>query len=150
MPARAGVALASAATAAKTAAQAIAADLLGRDPNDTGLKRLQGGIKDETAKTLAFAGRGAEALALIPSALAHSSEELTAQPENPGVVREYAFSLMVYAEIMEKVGTRTNTCAMARDAVNAWDRAAKLNPLSEYDSGMLDYTRAMMSRACET
>ncbi len=130
-------------------AEAIAIDLLGRDPNDIGLKRLQGGIKDETAKTLAFAGRGAEALALIPSALRHSKEELAAQHENPGVAREYAFSVMVYAEIMEKVGTRAGACAMSRDALNAWDHAAKLNPLSEYDSGLLDYTRAMMSRACE-
>ncbi len=115
-------------------ADTIATDLLGRDPNDKGLKRLKGGIMDETAKTLAFAGRASEALALVPAALQQTKEEFAALPDNSGAAREFAYSLTLYAEVYDKAARRPEACAMARDARSAWDHAAALQPLSAYDA----------------
>ncbi len=131
-------------------AREIAVDLLSRDPNDKGLKRLQGGIEDETAKTLAFAGRHREALAMIPAALAQSEDERAASPENAGAAREYAYSLMVYSEVLDMSGGRAETCAMSRDAKAAWDMAAGMKALSEYDSKFVNETAAIMQRACKS
>lgn len=97
-------------------AEAIALDLLGRDASDKGLKRRLGGIRDETAKTLAYAGRGAEAVAALPVALAQPEAEIAEAPENAGMAREYAYSLSLYADVYLTAGYKAEACAIGREA----------------------------------
>lgn len=129
-------------------AEAIAIDLLGRDPSDAGLKRLLGGIRDETAKSLAHAGRAPEALALLPVALAQSEAEIAEAPENAGVAREYAFSLTVYAEVYLKAGLRADACKMGSRAKAAWARTKELHALSDYDARLSREALAEVEAAC--
>ena len=114
-------------------AEAIALDLLGRDASDKGLKRLLGGIRDETAKTLAYAGRGTEAVAALPVALAQSEAEIAEAPDNAGVAREYAYSLSLYTDVYLQAGRKADACAMARKAKAAWSHANDLQALSPHD-----------------
>jgi tetratricopeptide (TPR) repeat protein len=130
-------------------AEAIALDLLGRDASDKGLKRLLGGIRDETAKTLAYAGRGAEAVAELPVALAQSEAEIAEAPDNAGVAREYAYSLSLYADVYLMAGRKADACAMGRKARAAWEHAGSLQALSPHDARLSAEALEPALAACE-
>lgn len=131
-------------------AEKIGTDLLARDADDQGLQRLLGGITDEIVKTLAYAGRAQEALTLLPEARAKSQKEFSAQQDNSGAAREYAYSLTLYADVYQKADRRREACAVARDARAAWAHTADLQPLSERDAHHIETELAPIEATCRS
>ncbi|MCA8903762.1 MAG: serine/threonine protein kinase, partial [Hyphomonas sp.] len=114
-------------------ASAIIGELQKRDPDDMGLSRTASGIREETAKTLAYAGRGREAAAMIPDLEREADQEHEAFAGNAGIAREYAYSLTLYADIYSNAGMDAERCAMVARAKQAWANADAAKPLSDLD-----------------
>ncbi|MEE2877691.1 MAG: serine/threonine-protein kinase [Pseudomonadota bacterium] len=113
--------------------RSIAEELLARDPEDAWLKRMLGGVQDEQAKTLSFAGDHNAAIAAVRAAERHNSAEIEASPDDTGLMREWAYSLALYADIYFKAGMNDEGCARTARSRAQWDRLAEQHPLSEHD-----------------
>ncbi|MEZ5998103.1 MAG: serine/threonine-protein kinase [Hyphomonas sp.] len=130
-------------------AGAIIGDLVKRDPDDRGLVRTADGIRDETAKTLAYAGRGVEAAAMIPDLERESRLELEAFAGNAGIAREFAYSLTLYADIYDRAGMDAERCAMAGRAEKAWADADAAKPLSDLDHQYSEEYLSRLTAGCD-
>lgn len=111
----------------------IAVELLARDPNDAWLKRIYDGIREEKIKTLSYSGRHEEALALLPEAVARARSEYERASDNPGVQREWGYTLVLLADVALRANDTETGCRLVADADAAWASLAELTEISEVD-----------------
>ncbi|MGV6801458.1 MAG: protein kinase domain-containing protein [bacterium] len=111
----------------------IAQELLQLAPDDQWLQRIASGITDEMAKTLSYAGRHDEALLLADRALKKDRQEFLAHADNSGYHREWAFALVLHAEIQLAAGNKAYGCSLLKDAKTQWDEYDRLYGINEYD-----------------
>lgn len=130
-------------------AGAIIDELMANDPDNQGLKRTAGGIVDETAKTLAYAGRVGEAVAMIPRALQISEDQFAAAKDSRGMAREFAYSLTLYADVYRKAGQRRQACNMTERARSSWTAASEGEPLSATDRDFVRESFAELDLFCK-
>lgn len=113
--------------------EAIARELLAKDGDDAWLKRILSGIQDEKVKTLSYAGRHDEALAQAGTALALARRQYEAGPDDPGRKREWAYSLVLFADVHIRAGKMEQGCRLAGEARLVWNELAAIEALSEHD-----------------
>lgn len=121
----------------------IAIELLARDPDDAWLKRIYDGIREEKIKTLSYAGRHEEAAALLPDAIDRARAEYDRAPDNPGVKREWAYTLVLLADVALRANDTRLGCNLVGDADAAWANLAAVTEISEVDKN------ASLSRLAE-
>jgi serine/threonine-protein kinase len=126
----------------------IAEELLARDPDDAWLKRMLNGIREEKIKTLSYAERHDEVLALIPEALLRARAEYDANPENAGVMREWGFTLVLLSNAALRAGDRDTGCPIVSDARQAWTNLEAKYQVSEIDKTVSLELLARLERDC--
>lgn len=115
------------------AATKIAEELLAADPDDAWLLRMAGGAREEKVKTLSFAGRHDEVLALADEVFIAARIEYENNPDNPGRKREWGYSQVLFASIYDAAGAIDRGCELARSARATWGDIAATTGISEVD-----------------
>ena len=111
----------------------IALELLERDPDDAWLQRIRGGVMDEKARTLSYAGRHEEAVAEARASLQRQRADFQRDTGNPGLRREWGYSLVLIADVFMRAGDTAGACPLASEARQVWDKLAGDEPVSELD-----------------
>jgi len=114
-------------------AEAIITALSVRDPKDSGLTSTLASIREQKAITLAYAGRGAEGLALARQSAMAKRAALVLEPDNPGRMRDLASNLLIVGEVAEIAARKREACTAYRESQQIFSRLAAISRLSDYD-----------------
>lgn len=125
-------------------AETIIAGLAARDTKDSGLASTLASIREQKAITLAYAGRGAEGLALARQSRSDKRAALALEPDDPGRLRDYAANLLIMAEVADIAGRTTEACASYKESRDVYARIEAARALSDYDR---DYVKAGLADA---
>lgn len=108
------------------ASEKIAIELLALDPDDAWLKRMQGGNREEKIRTLSYAGRHEEAVALASDALIKARSEYEVNVDSPGIIREWGYTQVLIAYAYYEAGLLKEACETSKSARTTWDRLDKI------------------------
>lgn len=132
-------------------AKQIIEDLIKRDPADAGLFRTLAAVDEQLGLALAHDGKGQQAIAMAEAATATKRAALAKQPNNPGLMGDYASNLLVAAEIWDIAGDPRGACRLARESTTIFAAAERLAPLSNYDRELVQNSlRRLRERTCST
>lgn len=126
----------------------IARELLAEDPDDAWIARILTGIMDEKAKTLSYANRHEEALAISREAMIRNRAEIAASPDNAGKQREWAYALVLHGEIYMNAGRTAEACTFLTDARAAWAAFDTAHGISENDRNISLNNLAELEKNC--
>ncbi|MEM7492435.1 MAG: serine/threonine-protein kinase [Pseudomonadota bacterium] len=115
------------------AAEQIGLELLEVDPDDTWLLRMIGGAREERIITLSTAGRHDEAIALLRISYPAALQEYETYAANPGYLREWAYTQVVFADALLKAGIEDEGCDMAEAARASWTQLGEESEIADAD-----------------
>ncbi|MEM5516871.1 serine/threonine-protein kinase [Henriciella sp. AS95] len=130
-------------------AERIAVELLEDDPDDAWIRRHLGGIREEKIRTLSYAGRHEEAVDQADDVLENAHAEFKKASDDVGIKREFAYALVLIAEVYDRAGKTAQMCETAAEARLIWDELDVETDISELDrQGSID-TLQTLEQSCE-
>ncbi len=130
-------------------AQAEAETALAFDTDDQEAKRSVRIAESSRAQALSFLGRTQDAIAIQRQRIAMDRRAWEADREDARALRDYAYSVLVAAEMLDNEGDRIGSCEQDRLAISLYDRASRSGNMSELDSGYnLKLAKARRDRNC--
>lgn len=132
------------------ASAAIARELLAHDPDDTWIQRMASGTREEKVRTLSFAGRHEDAVALARIVLAEARDEYEAHIDNPGYIREWGYSQVVFATAFQEAGLIEEGCALVESARMTWNAIEADRGISDGDRDVSIHNLEVLEEGCAT
>lgn len=114
-------------------AATIADRRIAADPEDAGMVRRREAVHSQMIVVLGDLGRHAEAQRIAAGIAARREDRARAQPDNPGLARDAANSLHIYADALLAGGRHDQACRQFRRARDAYRAVDARWPLSELD-----------------
>lgn len=114
-------------------ADEILTDLLRKDPDDNGLKRIALSVWELKSKTFSRLGRHSEALALGQKNLDTHTQLVKNEPDSPGRAREFGNAQASLAQSLKLANEITKSCEMYKQAFETWTMIGERWTLTEFD-----------------
>ena len=117
-------------------AERIGLELLAIDPDDAWLKRVTQGAQEERIKTLTFSGRHTEAVQRVEAAYPVALEEYVTNQDNSGYVREWGYTLIIFATAYLDAGLSERGCKIVQSSRDAWTQFDEMAGISDADQNV--------------
>ncbi|MEL6860589.1 MAG: serine/threonine-protein kinase [Pseudomonadota bacterium] len=117
-------------------AERIGLELLAIDPDDAWLKRVTQGAQEERIKTLTFSGRHTEAVQRVEAAYPVALEEYVTNQDNSGYVREWGYTLIIFATAYLDAGLSERGCTIVQSSRDAWTQFDEMAGISDADQNV--------------
>ena len=111
----------------------ILSDLLEKDPDDNGLRRIALSVWELKSKTFSRLGRHSEALALGQKNLDAHIQLVKNDPDSAGRAREFGNAQASFAKSLKMANEIKKSCEMYRRALATWTMIGEKWTLTEYD-----------------